>query len=163
MLIKIAHIILAALFVISTSGFTVSVHYCEGLLYSISLFGEAKDCEQEHGHMKGNKMGNSDSKMDSNDMNMPGNKMDDQTGKMKHNHCKDNSYEIKKIEEDYLHHNNIFTFSNNYLVKLHILSPFTSHSLLINALDNRPQNIQFESPPPWDTKPVLALIQSFLL
>lgn len=42
MLKKISHIILSLVLLISTMGMTVSKHYCQGNLMSVSLFGQNK-------------------------------------------------------------------------------------------------------------------------
>lgn len=44
MLKKIAHFVLALLLLVSTTGMTISMHYCSGELVSISINKEAKSC-----------------------------------------------------------------------------------------------------------------------
>lgn len=44
MLRKISHIILSALLLVSTMGFVVSKHYCEGKIVTVALFHSAASC-----------------------------------------------------------------------------------------------------------------------
>ncbi len=41
---KIFHILLLAVFLLGTTGVTISEHYCSGHLISFSFFGKANDC-----------------------------------------------------------------------------------------------------------------------
>ncbi len=41
---KIANILVLILFIVSTTGFTISKHYCHGNLVSVSINVEAKSC-----------------------------------------------------------------------------------------------------------------------
>lgn len=48
----VSHILFSFLFLISTSGLTISVHYCQNKIYDISIFSHAHSCcgEMMHHH-----------------------------------------------------------------------------------------------------------------
>lgn len=48
MLRKIIHIAVALLLLITTAGFTVSKHYCNNNLISVSVYGDATPCNQRN-------------------------------------------------------------------------------------------------------------------
>ncbi|MCU4173980.1 HYC_CC_PP family protein [Carboxylicivirga sp. N1Y90] len=52
MLKKISHIIMVIVLLVSTTGMTVSKHYCQGSLVNVNIFGEAKTCCDDIGTSK---------------------------------------------------------------------------------------------------------------
>tara|TARA_R110002050_G_C8830797_1_gene505204 strand:- start:621 stop:1073 length:453 start_codon:yes stop_codon:yes gene_type:complete len=53
---KFSHIVLSFLLLISTMGMVINLHYCEGKLYDVGIFSEAKNCcfVDDHHHKNEN-------------------------------------------------------------------------------------------------------------
>lgn len=48
MLEKVIHIVVALLLILTTAGFTVSKHYCNDNLVSVSIYGDAARCNHQN-------------------------------------------------------------------------------------------------------------------
>jgi hypothetical protein len=135
---KIAHIVFAALILVSSTGFTISVHYCHDQLIDLGLFSPAHSCceKPDHGSCPA---GDALSKM---------------------NHCKDESIVVESTD-DYE------AFAPNFnLENISSIDLLLSVSILFNIQGSDVAIVTeapwHKEPPPYRAV-VLSQIQSYLI
>lgn len=135
---KVVHIIAACFILVSTTGFTINLHYCHSQIYDLALFAPAHSCcespSQGHCHSTGD------------------------IAKM--NHCEDESIVVESID-DYV--GSSFTAS---LENTHSIDLLLTASILFNV-EAPDDEIVVEAhwhkkPPPYQ-EVVLSQIQSYLI
>ena len=138
MIKKIIHGIVAALILVSTTGFTINLHYCHDQLIDLALYAPAKSCCDTH-------------KMDPCDVDNTFSKM---------NHCKDESIVVES-NETFVGSSYDFNFDNSYSIDLLLTA-----SLIFNEQGVHDQIVKeppwHKEPPPYQ-EVVLSKIQSFLI
>jgi len=138
MLRKVIHIIVACFILVSTTGFTISLHYCHNEIYDLGLFAPAHSCcetgTQGHCHSEGELA----------DMN----------------HCEDESIVIESTD-DYVGSSFEVSLENTHSFDLLLIA-----SILFNA-ELSDDDIVTEAPwhkePPPYQEVVLSQIQSYLI
>ena len=138
MLKKISHIIISGLILISTTGFTINMHFCHDQLIDLALFSAAHSCcdAETEGQCHS----------------------DGDISKM--NHCKDESI-IVESTDDFVESSYIFNLENTSSIDLLLTA-----SILFNH-QGAEDDIEIEAPwhkePPPFQEVVLSQIQSYLI
>lgn len=135
---KVIHIIVACFILVSTTGFTISLHYCHNEIYDLALFSPAHSCcetgSQGHCHSTGELA------------NM--------------NHCEDESIVVESTD-DYVGSSFEVSLENTHSIDLLLIA-----SILFNA-ELSDDDIVTEAPwhkePPPYQEVVLSQIQSYLI
>jgi len=135
---KIIHIIVACFILVSTTGFTINLHYCHNQIYDLALFTPAHSCcestSQGHCHSTGDIA------------NM--------------NHCEDESIMVESID-DYVGSSYSASLENTHSIDLLLIA-----SILFNV-EVSDDEIVIEAPwhnePPPYQEVVLSQIQSYLI
>ena len=135
---KVIHIIVACFILVSTTGFTISLHYCHNEIYDLALFSPAHSCcetgSQGHCHSTGELA------------NM--------------NHCEDESIVVESTD-DYVGSSFEVSLENTHSIDLLLIA-----SILFNA-ELSDDDIVTEAPwhkePPPYQEVVLSHIQSYLI
>ena len=135
---KIAHIIVAALILVSTTGFTINMHYCHNQLIDLALFAPAKSCcDTSSG--KPCDTGNEIKKM---------------------SHCEDESIQVETTD-DFVGSSPAFNLENTPTIEL----LFTAY--ILTGIQGSDQEIKLETPwhkePPPYREVVLSHIQTYLI
>jgi hypothetical protein len=138
MLRKVLHIIISCFILVSTTGFTISLHYCHNQIYDLALFHPAHSCceagSQGHCHSTG-----------------------DMANK---NHCEDESIVVESTD-DYVGSSFEVSLENTHTIDLLLTA-----SILFNV-EQSDNNIVIEAPwhkePPPYRAVVLSQIQSYLI
>jgi len=135
---KIMHIIVACFILISTTGFTINLHYCHNQIYDLALFAPAHSCcetpTQGHCHSTGDIA------------NM--------------NHCEDESIVVESIN-DYVESSYSISLENTHSIDLLLTA-----SILLNvggSDDNIVKHAPWHKEPPPYRAVVLSQIQSYLI
>jgi hypothetical protein len=138
MLKKISHIIIASLILISTTGFTINMHYCHDQLIDLALFSPAHSCcDAETGGQC-----HSDSDIS------------------KMNHCKDESI-VAELTDDFVGSSYTFSLENTSSIDLlHTASILFNIQGSDNAMATTPP--WHKEPPPYQ-EVVLSHIQAYLI
>ncbi len=135
---KIIHIITACFILVSTTGFTINVHYCHNQIYDLALFSPAHSCCEPGGHAKCHASGDMDSM----------------------NHCADESI-VLEPGDDYMESSCTVSLENNHSRDLLLTS-----IILFNAQDSdaaiATEAPWHKEPPPYRAV-VLSQIQSYLI
>lgn len=138
MLKKILHIVVACFILVSTTGFTISLHYCHNQIYDLALFNPAHSCcetgSQGHCHASGDLA------------NM--------------NHCEDESI-IVESTDDYVGSSFEINIENSHSIDLLLTA-----SILFNVElsdDNTVIEAPWHKEPPPYREVVLSQIQSYLI
>ena len=135
---KVMHIIVACFILISTTGFTINLHYCHNQIYDLALFAPAHSCcetpTQGHCHSTGDMA------------NM--------------NHCEDESIIVESID-DYVGSSYSISLENTHSIDLLLTA-----SILFNVEASDDDIVikvpwHKESPPYQEV--VLSQIQSYLI
>ena len=138
MLKKISHIIIASLILISTTGFTINMHYCHDQLIDLALFSPAHSCcdAQTEGQCHPN---GDISKM---------------------NHCKDESI-VAESADDFVGSSYTFSFENTSSIDLLLTASilFTIQGSCDGIVTEAPWH---KEPPPYQ-EVVLSHIQAYLI
>ena len=138
----LSHIILSALLLISTTGMTINMHFCQGHLYDLAVNAQASDCCRN----------------DSDD-NICHHDQQHDHDKSRSHQCENKTIKIKSTN-DFLVSVNSFDFKDS-----HSLDLFNTQHLLIEipeAENSSNTNLfNYIKPPPEEV--VLSQIQSFLL
>jgi hypothetical protein len=138
MLRKIAHIIIAALIIVSSTGFTISAHYCHDQLIDLGLFSPAHSCCEKADHRNCNAG-------------------DALTAK---SHCKDESIVVESTDV-YVDSPVAFNFEKAPLMDL-----FSNVSILYNVQGSGDHLVieppWHKEPPPY-REVVLSRIQTYLI
>lgn len=138
MLKKVSHIITACLILISTTGFTINMHYCHDQLIDLALFSPAHSC------CEGDNEGQCHSDSDISKMN----------------HCKDESI-VAESTDDFVGSSYTFSLENTSSIDLLLTA-----SILFN-IQGSEDEIVTESPwhkePPPYQEVVLSHIQAYLI
>jgi len=135
---KVIHIIVACFILVSTTGFTINLHYCHDQIYDLALFNPAHSCceatSQGHCHSTG----------DIADMS----------------HCEDESIVVESID-DY-----VVSFYEISSENTHSIDLLLTASILFNV-EVSDDEIVIEAPwhkePPAYQDVVLSQIQSYLI
>jgi hypothetical protein len=135
---KVFHIILAGLILVSTTGFTLNLHYCHGKIYDLALFAPAHSCceagSRAHCHEAG-------------DMNTT-------------NHCQDESIVVQSTD-DYIGSSLEVNFAPTESIDL-LLS-----ALVLFQMQGPDDEVLIEPPwhkePPPYREVVLSEIQTYLI
>ena len=135
---KVIHIIVACFILVSTTGFTINLHYCHDQIYDLALFSPAHSCcetaNQGHCHSTGDLA------------NM--------------NHCEDESIVVESTD-DYV--GSSFTVS---LENTHSIDLLLTASILFNVQGSDDEIVTeapwHKEPPPYQ-EVVLSQIQSYLI
>ena len=135
---KVIHIIIACFILVSTTGFTINLHYCHDQIYDLALFAPAHSCcespRQGHCHATGDLA------------NM--------------NHCEDESI-IVESTDDYVGSSYEVSLENTHSIEL-----FLTASILFNV-QGSDEKIVIDPPwhkePPPCQEVVLSQIQSYLI
>lgn len=135
---KIIHIIVAGFILVSTTGYTLNMHYCHEQLIDLALFSPAQSCcdtSNEHPCDAGNAV----SKMD---------------------HCEDKSL-IVESTDDYVGSSFAVSLENDHSIDILLIA-----SILFNVQDADDAFVAavpwHKEPPPYQ-EVVLSFIQSFLI
>ena len=135
---KVVHIIVACFILVSTTGFTINLHYCHNQIYDLALFAPAHSCcettTQGHCHSTGDIA------------NM--------------NHCEDESIIVESID-DYLGSSYTASLENTHSIDLLLAA-----SILINVEvsdDDIVRKAPWHKEPPPYREVVLSQIQSYLI
>lgn len=135
---KVIHIIVACFILVSTTGFTINLHYCHDQIYDLALFSPAHSCcetgSQGHCHSSGELAGK--------------------------NHCKDESIVVESID-DYVGSSYVVSLENS-----HIIDILFTASILFNvevAEDDVAVKAPWHKEPPPYREVVLSQIQSYLI
>ena len=138
MLRKVIHIIFACFILVSTTGFTISLHYCHNQIYDLALFNPAHSCcepgGQGHCHASGDLA------------NM--------------NHCEDESIVVESTD-DYEGSSFEVSIENSHSIDLLLTA-----SILFNVQlsdDNTVIEAPWHKEPPPYREVVLSQIQSYLI
>jgi len=135
---KANHILVACFILVSTTGFTINLHYCHGKIYDLALFSPAHSCcesgSRGHCHATGDLAGM--------------------------NHCKDESIILESIE-DYVGPCETISLESTHTIEL-----FLTASILFNVQGSDDEFVR-EAPwhkePPPTQEVVLSQIQSYLI
>jgi hypothetical protein len=135
----ISHIILSGLILLSVTGLTINVHYCQDSLYDISLNSPAESCYENGAHEN---CCHPDSDMENS------------------NHCDDETVKVESTD-DFFVSSFLFDFENvhqiDLLTAIHILS---ENQQTANKIESEVLNFK---KPPTTPEVVLSHIQSFLI
>lgn len=143
MLKKVSHIGLIILLLVSTTGLTIDLHYCNHKLYDIGVLSEAHNCC------------------------MP---IENETNNIKHNHCDKDSHQKGNCEDETIQvkHVDDFTASsfNTDFNRLSFISLFLSISAVTDLYGL--SEIIIGEVPEWNNSPpkhqvALSLLQKYLL
>ena len=138
MIKKIIHSIVAALILVSTTGFTINLHYCHDQLIDLALFAPAESCCDTG---------------DGSDCH-PG----DALSKM--NHCEDESL-VAESTETFVGSSYAFSFENSHSIELLLTTSFIFNDQGIH--DHIVKESPWHKEPPPYQEVVLSQIQSFLI
>ena len=135
---KVIHIIVACFILVSTTGFTISLHYCHNKIYDLALFSPAHSCcetgSQGHCHSTG-----------------------DLANK---NHCKDESIVVESTD-DYVGSSYTVSLENTHSIDLFL------NALILFDVQGSDDEIVIDPPwhkePPPYQEVVLSQIQSYLI
>ena len=135
----ISHIVLSGLILLSLTGLTVNLHYCQETLYDIALNSAAENCCESGAHDHGCH---------------PGPDMDNS------NHCEDDTVKVESTDDFFV---SSYSFDFDDVHRIDLL--FSTHIFSGNqhtANKNESEVLNFKKPP---TTPevVLSQIQSFLI
>jgi len=138
MIKKIIHSIVAALILVSTTGFTINLHYCHDQLIDLALYTPAQSC-CDTGNVGGCHAGDALSKM---------------------NHCEDESIVVESTET-FVGSSYAFSFENSYSIELLLTASiiFKDQGIHDHIVKKPPWH---KEPPPYQ-EVVLSQIQSFLI
>ena len=152
MIKKLGHIFIALLLLISTTGMTVRLHYCNNRLYDVGIFSNAANCcmdvvhehSQEAGHHQHKNKNNQDCNSESHQKN----------------DCENDTVKVETVGNYVL---SAFDFDFN---SISFLNLFLSTSVVINLYN--PQDISTVEIPSWNISPpkiqvLLSLLQTYLL
>jgi hypothetical protein len=135
---KVIHIIVACFILVSTTGFTINLHYCHNQIYDLALFAPAHSCcetgSQGHCHSTG-------------DM-------------AKMNHCEDESIIMESVD-DFVGSSFAVNLENTHSIDLLLTA-----SIIFNvevADDEIDQEAPWHKEPPPYREVVLSQIQSYLI
>lgn len=138
MIKKIIHMIIAALILVSTTGFTINLHYCHDQLIDLALFSPAQSCcdtAKEDPCEADNTIS-------------------------KKNHCEDESIVVETTDR-FVSSSYVFSFENSHSIDLLLTA-----SIIFNDQGVREQIVTeppwHKEPPPCQ-EVVLSQIQSFLI
>lgn len=135
---KIIHIIIAGLIFVSTTGFTLNMHYCHDQLIDLALFSPAQSCCDT-----GNKV-----------------PCDTDNSVSKMNHCEDVSLIVESID-DYVGSSYTVSFENDQSIDLLLTA-----SILFSFQGSNDEIVVeapwHKEPPPYQ-EVVLSQIQSYLI
>ena len=138
MLKKISHIIIASLILISTTGFTINMHYCHDQLIDLALFSPAHSCCEAE--TEGQCHSDSDiSKM---------------------NHCKDESI-IAESTDDFV--GSSYTFSLENIASIDLLHTASILFTIQGSCDEIVTESPWHKEPPPYQEVVLSHIQAYLI
>lgn len=138
MIKKIIHSIVAVLILVSTTGFTINLHYCHDQLIDLALYSPAQSC-CDTGDGNGCHTGDALSKM---------------------NHCEDESIVVESTEK-FVGSSYAFSFENSHSIELLIMASiiFNDRGVHGHVITEPPW---YQEPPPYQ-EVVLTQIQSFLI
>lgn len=133
-----SHIVLSAMLLLSATGLTINMHFCQGHLYDMALNAPAHDCCEN----------DTDDNTCHHDHDMT-----------KSHHCEDESINIES-SQDFI--TSGFTFN---FVDSHSLEIFSTAQLILESPESEKsftsRIFTYKKPPPQDV--VLSQIQSFLI
>ena len=144
---RILAVSLALLVFLTTTGFTLDIHYCQDQLKSISFIGEAKNCHEAQSTKRCGK----------------------QTKKCQH------SEDADKSDLDNCCHNERITIDKSEIeatqpqvvstekISLQFIANFITVFIDENSNDFRPQSFKPDKPPPLPDRDILVLYQTFLI
>jgi len=135
---KVIHSIFACIFLISTTGFTINLHYCHNQIYDLAFFTPAHSCcettTQGHCHSTGDLA------------NM--------------NHCEDESIIVESVD-DFVGSSYTASTENTHSIDL-----FLTASILYNVEvsdEDKVRKAPWQKEPPPYREVVLSQIQSYLI
>jgi len=138
MIKKVTHILVACLILVSTTGFTINLHYCHNQIYDLALFNPAHSCcgtaTQGHCHSTG------------------------EIANM--NHCQDESIVVESVE-DYVGTSYSVSLENTHSIDLLLTT-----SILMNVEVSDSDHVikaPWHKEPPSYQEVVLSQIQSYLI
>ncbi len=134
----ISHIALLVLILLSATGLTINMHFCQDQLYDFALSASAHDCCGSGGHEKHHPM---DSEMDNTDL------------------CDDGTIMIESTDEFFMP---AYSFNFDDIRQIELFYPthiLTNQSTTNSALSK----LLVSKKPPTPQKVVLSQIQSFLI
>jgi hypothetical protein len=138
MIKKVIHSVVACLILVSTTGFTINLHYCHNEIYDLALFTQAHSCcetaTQGHCHSTGD------------------------ISKM--NHCEDESIIVESID-DYVGSSFAVNFENTHSIDLLLAASVLLNVEVVDADILIPAPWHKEPPPYREV--VLSQIQSYLI
>ena len=135
---KVIHIIIAGLILVSTTGFTINLHYCHNQLYDLALFSPAHSCCETSSEGQCH-AGSTMSKM---------------------NHCEDESIVVESTD-DYVGSFYTVSFENNNSIDLLLTASILIH--IQGAEDGITLKPPWHKEPPPYKEVVLSQIQSYLI
>ncbi len=137
MLKIVSHITLIILFLFSSTGLTINMHYCKDSVYDIGIYTEAESCCADMcQHHKYNE--------------------DDKS----QNHCNDETF-IVEIEDDYTSSSHTYEFSSSNFVNLFIYQHLVVDFSANTSSDNR--NITYIDTSTHSVLKKLSILQTYLL
>ena len=138
MLKKVIHIIVACFILVSTTGFTINLHYCHKQIYDLAIFTPAHSCcettTQGHCHSTG-----------------------DIANK---NHCEDESIIVESVD-DYIGSSFAVNLENTHSIDL-LLTASILFNVEVSGDDIVIKATWHKEPPPY-REVVLSQIQSYLI
>ncbi len=135
----ISHIILSGLILLSLTGLTFNLHYCQDTLYDIALNSPAESCCEDGAHEH---HCHPDPDMDNS------------------NHCDDDTVKIESTDDFF-----VSSYSFDFEELQHIDLLYTTHTLADNqrGANNTESEVLNYKKPPILPEVVLSQIQSFLI
>ena len=135
---KVIHIVLACFILVSTTGFTINMHYCHDKIYDLALFSPAHSCCEAGSKAQCHASGDMDPA----------------------NHCQDESIVVESTD-DYIGSTLTVDLENTHSIDLLL----TAH--VIFQIQGTDDEVLIESPwhkePPPFQEVVLSEIQSYLI
>lgn len=118
---KFSHIVLSFLLLISTMGMVINLHYCEGKLYDVGIFSEAKNCcfVDDHHHENHHKHIHAHHDCDAKNLGQ--------------NDCDDEAVTIEPVDQ-FVASSFIFGFNNFSFINLFLLVPVITDLYNLSAV-----------------------------
>jgi hypothetical protein len=134
----LSHIVLSGLLLLSVTGFTINMHFCQGHLYDLAINAPAHECCDNN---PGNNVCHHD-----HDMSKP-------------HHCDNESIKIES-SHDFIASRFSFDFEDSYSFELFSISQLVIESP-VREMSITPGLLNYKKPPPQEV--VLSRIQSYLI
>lgn len=151
MIKKLGHISIALLLLISTTGMTVRLHYCNNKLYDFNIFSQAQNCcSNGSDHL------NSGESRDTRKHEAQSCHMDNH----KTNDCKDDAIHVNSVS-NFVQSNFQFEFNNLSFLSLFLSTPVVFD--IYNQLNTSVVEVFYKNISPPDIHVILSFLQTYLL